>query len=148
MFTLVKEHCWPSPWFSRQPGAFQSCCPQGAGAEPSWHSAGRGSRSCKGQCAANRSDLPAPSTTLPHSSEGPLSHHQSKVKHSCIQAFSCCALLCLPRIMRVYRLTQKSVEGNTWALLLSSNVIMLLLTDEYCLSFENFQKNYGFILEK
>lgn len=48
-----------------------------------------------------------------HSSEGPLSHQHSKGKHSCVQASSCCALLCLSRIMHVYRLTQKSVEEST-----------------------------------
>lgn len=95
-----------------------------------WHSAGRGGSASAANCSHH---IP------PASSEAPLSHHLCKGKHSCIQPSSCCAFLCLARIMCVYRLTQNSVEENSWALPLNFNVITLLLTDAYHLSFENFQ---------
>lgn len=72
---------------------------------------------------------------------------QSKVKLCWIQAFSCCAFLGWFRIMRMHSLIQKSVEENTWALILNSNVKTLLPTDAHCFSSEDFLKNHDFYLQ-
>lgn len=70
MFTLVKEHCWPTPCFSWQAGAFQPRCPPGAG---------------EGQ--------PCP-TAAAAALQPPQRVHggpSGQRKHSCTQASSCCA---------------------------------------------------------
>lgn len=109
MFSLVKDIAkllLDSPdW---QPGAFQSYSPRCAGALPSCNITAETPKVVWG---TGVSVLPAAPTFFSHNpppSSAPRrvpGRHQRKVKLCCIQAFSCCALLHLSRIMRVCVLT-------------------------------------------